>query len=416
MVNVDLLIRNDRREILLTWRHDELYHGWHVPGGVMRYKERLADRVAAVAHIELGTAVTIKGGAAGRHRDHPAGAARRAATSSRSCSTARWQRPPDETLQIPRRAAEARRVGMARRLPAGMISSHEMYRRFFEPRRHDAPEQPADDFDHILGHTEELWKELRSERLFITGGTGFFGRWLLESLIRANERFGPATSAVVLTRDAAAFRRDMPSLATNPAIAFHEGDLARFTFPDGEFSHVLHMGTTTSLATFHNEAPLAKFENIVIGTQRTLDFAVKCRARKFLLTSSGAVYGRQPADVTHLAEDHASRPDPTHTASAVGHSKRAAEFLTAAYGEQHGFDATIARCFSFVGRHLPLDIHYAIGNFMRDALKGGPVEVRGDGTQHPLVSVRGRSRDLAVDDSSARGAGPGVQRRDPKRT
>jgi nucleoside-diphosphate-sugar epimerase len=240
---------------------------------------------------------------------------------------------------------------------------------------------PADDLDHILGHTEALWKELRNERLFITGGTGFFGRWLLESLIGANERFGLRTSAVVLTRDAAAFRRDMPSLAANPAITFHEGDLARFTFPDGEFSHVLHMGTTTSLATFQNEPPLAKFENIVIGTQRTLEFAVKCRARKFLLTSSGAVYGRQPGEVTHLAEDVDFAPEPTHTASAVGHSKRAAEFLTAAYGEQHGFDATIARCFSFVGRHLPLDLHYAIGNFMRDALKGGPVEVRGDGTQ-----------------------------------
>src|SRR5438105_3537937 len=60
VVNVDLLIRNDRREILLTWRDDELYHGWHVPGGVVRFKERMADRVAAVARIELGTAVTMK--------------------------------------------------------------------------------------------------------------------------------------------------------------------------------------------------------------------------------------------------------------------------------------------------------------------------------------------------------------------
>jgi dTDP-glucose 4,6-dehydratase len=172
----------------------------------------------------------------------------------------------------------------------------------------------------------------------------------------------------------------MPALASDPAIAFHEGDLARFAFPDGEFSHVLHMGTTTSLATFQQEPPLAKFENIVTGTERTLEFAVKCRARKFLLTSSGAIYGRQPADVTHLREDDPYAPDPTHTASAVGHSKRLAEFLTAAYGEQHGFDATIARCFSFVGKHLPLDVHYAIGNFIRDALAGGPIQVRGDGT------------------------------------
>jgi dTDP-glucose 4,6-dehydratase len=239
---------------------------------------------------------------------------------------------------------------------------------------------PPDDLDHILVHTEGLWRELGNERLFITGGTGFFGRWVLESLLHANTRLGLQTSAVVLTRNANAFRHDAPSLATNPAIALHEGDLARFTFPDGEFSHVLHMGTTSSAATFNNETPLAKFENIVAGTERTLEFAVKCRAGKFLLTSSGAVYGRQPADVTHIREDHGCAPDPTRTTAAVGHSKRAAEFLTAAFAEQHGIDATIARCFSFVGRHLPLDIHYAIGNFMRDALNGGPIEVRGDGT------------------------------------
>ena len=40
VVNVDLLVRNERREVLLTWRHDELYHGWHVPGGVVREQDQ----------------------------------------------------------------------------------------------------------------------------------------------------------------------------------------------------------------------------------------------------------------------------------------------------------------------------------------------------------------------------------------
>jgi len=61
MVNVDLLIRNDRSETLLTWRDDGLYFGWHVPGGIVRFKEQMADRIAAVARLELDAAVTASG-------------------------------------------------------------------------------------------------------------------------------------------------------------------------------------------------------------------------------------------------------------------------------------------------------------------------------------------------------------------
>jgi nucleoside-diphosphate-sugar epimerase len=236
-----------------------------------------------------------------------------------------------------------------------------------------------EDLDHIVHRTEQLWRELSGERLFITGGTGFFGKWVLESLLHANRSLGVQVSALVLTRNADGFSREMPGLASNPAITLHGGDLTDFTFPDGTFSHVLHMGTTSSTATFNNEEPLAKFANIAHGTERALEFAVRGRAVRFLHTSSGAVYGRQPDDIAFLPEEFSVAPDPTVTAAAVGHSKRVAEFLTAAYAEKYGIQATNARCFSFIGPHLPLDIHYAAGNFIRDALAGGPIVVRGDG-------------------------------------
>lgn len=238
----------------------------------------------------------------------------------------------------------------------------------------------ARDLDQILAQAEGVWDELRGSRVFVTGGTGFFGRWLLESLVWANERVNLGASVVVLTRDAAAFRRDMPLLTADPAIALHGGDVTSFTFPEGRFSHVLHMGSTAALATFRNEEPLAKFATIVHGTQRTLDFAVRSGARKFLLTSSGVVYGTQPADITHVPEEYGGGPEPTDPEAALGHSKRAAEFLAAAYGQKHGFETKIARCFSFIGAHLQLDIHYAVGNFLRDAVEGRAIEVRGDGT------------------------------------
>jgi len=237
----------------------------------------------------------------------------------------------------------------------------------------------ASDLDHILTHTKGLWEDLRGECLFITGGTGFFGCWLLESFAWANDNLDLNASALVLTRNYDAFQKQAPHLAANTAIQFHIGDVRNFNFPDGEFSHIIHAATTSASATFHGEDPLVKFDTIVEGTRHTLDFAAQCHAKKFLLTSSGAVYGKQPSAMTHVSEDYFGAPDPTDPNSTLGEGKRAAEFLCALYSRKYGIEIKIARCFSFVGPYLPLDIHYAIGNFIRDGLNGGPIQVKGDG-------------------------------------
>lgn len=238
------------------------------------------------------------------------------------------------------------------------------------------------DLDHILTHTEGLWKELWGKRIFITGGTGFFGCWLLESFAWANDNLALNASALVLTRNYDAFRKNAPHLAANPAIKFHIGDVRDFNFPEGEFSHIIHAAATSAVATFNNEDLLVKFDTVVEGTRHALDFAAKCHAGKFLLTSSGVVYGKQPSGMTHVAEDYYGAPDPVDPNSAWGEGKRAAEFLCAYYSGKYGIETKIARCFAFVGPYLPLDIHYAIGNFIRDGLNGGPIRVNGDGTPY----------------------------------
>jgi dTDP-glucose 4,6-dehydratase len=121
-------------------------------------------------------------------------------------------------------------------------------------------------------------------------------------------------------------------------------------------------------------------ETIAAGTQRALDFATHSGANKFLLTSSGAIYGRQPAEVTHVDEDYTGAPDISTARSAYGEGKRVSELLCAIASQRHGIQVKIARCFAFVGPYLPIDAHFAIGNFIRDAMAGGPIKVKGDGT------------------------------------
>jgi len=239
----------------------------------------------------------------------------------------------------------------------------------------------AADLDHILVHTEELWEELRGQQLFITGGTGFFGSWLLESFAWANDQLGLNAQALVLSRDPLAAQKKISHLANHPAIRFHPGDVRSFEFPAGEFSWIIHAATESD-ARQNEENPLRMFDTIVLGTYRVLNFAKLCGTRKILLTSSGAVYGKQPTDLTHIPDDYPGAPNSQDTRSAYGEGKRAAELLCALYANQYMFEAKIARCFAFVGPYLPLDLHYAIGNFIRDGMAGGPVQVKGDGTPY----------------------------------
>lgn len=247
-----------------------------------------------------------------------------------------------------------------------------------------APAGLEDDFEGILAHGAHLWPRLRGKSLFITGGTGFFGRWLLEALRVANARHALDLKITVLSRDPLAFERQTPALFADAAFRFIAGDVRDFAFPDGDVSHVIHAATTSAHETFAGEDALRKFDTLVQGTRRVLDFAAERGVEHFLFTSSGVVYQPLPppagAAYAPIPEASLLAPPTTDPASALGQAKRAAEFLCACYAERHGWHLGIARCFSFVGPFLPLDIHYAIGNFIAQALKAERIVVNSDGT------------------------------------
>jgi len=248
------------------------------------------------------------------------------------------------------------------------------------------PTLPEADLEHILAHTRDLWEAVRGENIFITGGTGFFGRWLVESFAHINRRLNLDAHAVILTRSVAAFKQRAPEVVALPGLSFINGDVTKLNhggllqlLPEGHgdiFRFVIH----AAMDSVGQENPSEVFNTIVEGTRRVLQFAAMAGATRLLFTSSGAVYGRQPSDLTHIPESYTGAPDCTQPASAYGEGKRAAELLCAIYGRH--FDPVIARCFAFVGPLLPLDAHFAIGNFIRDAMAGGPIKVGGDGTPY----------------------------------
>lgn len=209
-----------------------------------------------------------------------------------------------------------------------------------------------------------------------TGATGFFGR----SLLRHLGALGSAGSEWhMLSRDPEGFAQRWPDLSGVLNTFWHQGDIMTLSTGSGPLlSHVVHAAADSTTAA-HLTA-VQRFDQIVEGTKRVLDVAVARGAKRFLLTSSGGVYGRQPAALMALPEDYLGIPDPMNPSNVYSIAKRAAEHLCALYAEEHGIEIVVARCFAFVGQDLPLDVHFAIGNFIRDALWANEIVVNGDGT------------------------------------
>jgi nucleoside-diphosphate-sugar epimerase len=236
----------------------------------------------------------------------------------------------------------------------------------------------AHDLDSILARSEPLWQEMRGQRILITGATGFFGCWLLESFAWANRRLALRAHAVGLARNPGRLAERAPHLAQDPAITLHTADVRHGDFPHGAFSHVIHAATEAS-SKLNTESPLVMFDTIVEGTRRALQFSIASSVNRFLFVSSGAVYGTQPPELTHSNESFGGGPDPLNPASAYGEGKRAAELLCSLAASSR-LTTTVARCFAFVGPYMKLDAHFAIGNFIADRLHHRPIRVQGDGS------------------------------------
>jgi len=237
---------------------------------------------------------------------------------------------------------------------------------------------PSEDLEHVLRHTATFWERARGRRVFISGGTGFFGAWLLETLAYCNRKLNARIVATVLSRDPEGFARRMPHVAGEACMRLIKGDVRDFAFPEEQFEYVIHAAATTSAEAAGR--PMERLSTLVDGTRRMLELAKAGTTGSFLYVSSGAVYGPQPAGMSRIPEDYLGGPDWLDPESAYAEGKRVGEQMCAIAAREIATRFTIARCFAFAGPHLPLDKHFALGNFVGDALADRNIAVQGDGT------------------------------------
>lgn len=219
---------------------------------------------------------------------------------------------------------------------------------------------------------------LKKTTVLITGGTGFMGTWLCSMLAFLNDRHGWDTKIILLSQSANNFSAKAPHLALRKDVTLMEKDVRNVVDIDADVNFIIHAAASPDNR-MHSSDPLKVLDIIAKGTDAMLAVAARLSdLRKFLNISSGLIYGPQPLDMDGLSEDFHSGPDCDSIVSVYPEAKRFAETLSAAYRTQFKIPVVTARPFAFIGPYQLLDKPWAVNNFLRDSLKGGPIRILGD--------------------------------------
>ena len=220
---------------------------------------------------------------------------------------------------------------------------------------------------------------LKGESILITGGTGFMGTWLAEMIAFLNDNHGFETRMLLLSSRAHNFSANAPHLAHRPDVTLIERDICSLVEIPEDVRWVIHAAGNPDNRQ-HASDPLKTIEVIVNGTNTILECATRLPdLKKFLNISSGLVYGSQPWEMDAIPETFFGSLDCSSIGSAYPEAKRLGETLCAVYRNQHRLPIVNARPFAFIGPYQLLDRPWAVNNFIRDSLLGGPIRILGDG-------------------------------------
>lgn len=220
---------------------------------------------------------------------------------------------------------------------------------------------------------------LKNAKLLITGGTGFMGTWLAEIVAFLNDSYEFNIHLYLLSTRARTFKDRSPHLAFRQDITLIERDVRNLTDISNDVSWIIHAAASPD-SRAHASDPLRTIEVIVDGTDSVLEYATRLPdIKKVLNISSGQIYGNQPWELKGIPENYIGGLDCSALNSAYPESKRIAETICSVYRNQQRLPIVNARPFAFIGPYQGLDRPWAINNFIRDGLLGGPIRILGDG-------------------------------------
>jgi dTDP-glucose 4,6-dehydratase len=208
-------------------------------------------------------------------------------------------------------------------------------------------------------------------RILVTGGAGFLGSHLCESLLARGDE--------VLCMDnlLTGSERNIQSLRSHPRFAFLRHDVTHHIDVSGPLWGILHFASPASPIDYL-EHPIHTLKVGSLGTHNALGLAKDKKAR-FLLASTSEVYG--DPQISPQAESYWGNVNPVGPRGVYDEAKRFGEAMTMAYRRTHGVDTRIVRIFNTYGPRMRPNDGRAVCTFITQALDGQDLTIFGDGSQ-----------------------------------
>ena len=238
---------------------------------------------------------------------------------------------------------------------------------------------PLEDLEYIRNYPNIHWNTLKNKKIFITGASGFFGIWIVTALAFVSKYLSLNIELYLLGRDKLKLQKRFSHLE-DQNIRYIEGDItdSLIVFPDCDY--VIHAAASSDS---ENYSSLKKdmLDTLILGTLNLFEFYSSKKNKPLILNvSSGGYYGNLNYNPYPIKEtDLISNLNISSELGLYSVGKIVGELYANIYSAKY-LKVINARCFAFVGPHLPLNKHFAIGNFIRDVINDNDIVLNGDGS------------------------------------
>jgi nucleoside-diphosphate-sugar epimerase len=223
------------------------------------------------------------------------------------------------------------------------------------------------------------WDRLFGKSILVTGANGFVAAYMIESLLRLNERLGAKIQVIALVRSAEKAMRRFAYLLDRPDLTLLVQDVRTPYSGTKQADFIVHAASQASPKYFGTD-PAGTFETNVIGTLRMLELAREARSESFLFLSSGEVYGLQPDLTSPVKETDYGYVDPTNVRSCYAEGKRSGEMLCACWHAQYGVPSKIVRLSHTYGPGMDADDGRVFADFVADVVARRNIVIKSDGS------------------------------------